>query len=220
MTAPRIRAVSTAKAIPLPPPRLRGGGPAEISDGDYLAGAMREAQVLRRRAGLGPRTRVLDWGCGAGRLAIGIRHLTGHVADYHGVDVRAENLEWARDHLADDHHRFTLVETADRVYDIPAEPESVDLLYTGAAFTHFVTADVTGWATSIAAVLAPRARVVLTAWVAQDVPDSEEKVGRPDDVTYERGFFEATLYDAGLTVEEYVHGRETQGPSLYVLAHR
>jgi hypothetical protein len=144
----------------------------------------------------------------------------GHVADYHGVDVRAEHLAWAREHLADDHHRFTLVDAVDRVYDIPAEPESVDLLYAGAAFTHFVTADVTGWATSIAAVLAPRARVVMTAWVAQDVPDSEEKVGRPDDVAYERGFFEATLYDAGLTVEEYVHGRETHGPSLYVLAHR
>ncbi len=62
--------------------------------------------------------------------------------------------------------------------------------------------------------------MVVTAWVAQGVPDVEERDGRPDDVTYERGFFESTLYAAGLTVEEYVHGRETHGPSLYVLAHR
>ena len=215
-----MRAVSPMPGIPLPPPRLRTDAPPGASDGDFLADAMRAAQVLRRRAGLAPRTRLLDWGCGSGRLAIGIRHLMGHVADYHGVDHRPEHVAWARDHLGDEHHRFTLFEPGAVAYQLPTEPESVDLLYTGAAFTHYVTADVTGYAAAIAAVLAPRGRAVMTAWVEQNVPDSEERRGEPADVTYERGFFEATLYQAGLTVEEYVHGRETQGPSFYVLAQR
>lgn len=205
---------------PLPPARLRSDAPGEVSDGDYLAGAMRTAQVIRRRAGLGPRTRLLDWGCGPGRLAIGIRHLMGSIADYHGVDHRPDHVAWAEENLGDQHHRFTLFEPGAVAYQLPTEPESVDLLYTGAAFTHYVTADVTGYARAIASVLAPRGRAVMTAWVAQEVPDSEEKRGVPDDVTYERGFFEATLYEAGLTVEEYVHSREMHGPSFYVLAQR
>jgi cyclopropane fatty-acyl-phospholipid synthase-like methyltransferase len=212
--------VPTPPTTPLPPPHLRPADLADASDNDFLAAAMRRAQVLRRRAGMSPRTRLMDWGCGAGQLAIGIRHLMGGVAEYHGVDARPEFLDWAQEHLADDRHCFTLVEPGSVTYDLPADPGSVDLLVTGDAFTQLVTADVTGWATSIAALLAPRARVVMSAWVAQGVPDSEEREGRPDDVTYERGFFESTLYAAGLTVEEYVHSQETHGPSFYVLAHR
>ena len=124
------------------------------------------------------------------------------------------------EHLGDEHHRFTLVDPPDATYDLPAEPESVDLLYTGAHFAHLVTADVTGYAEAIASVLSRRGRAVLSAIVAQDVPDSLEQEGEAAGVAYERGFFEATLYEAGLTVEEYVHGRETHGRSFYVLALR
>ena len=42
---------ATPASLPLPPQQLRTDGEG-VSDEDFVAGAMRAAQVLRRRAGL------------------------------------------------------------------------------------------------------------------------------------------------------------------------
>lgn len=224
-------------AVPLPPPELRMGGRHFRKDEDFVAAAVRDVRVLRRRAGLGRRKRVLDWGCGAGRLAIGIKHELGHVEDYHGVDVQPRLLEWARDHLTDEHTRFTLVDARNArynpdgtpSYEIPADDASVDVLYAYSVLSHMLADDVAGYTATIARVLAPRGRAWLTAFVEDDVPDCVEN---PDDyrkldwsgalhcVRYDRRFFEDTLWRSGLAVEEFVHGRETDGQSMYVLRRR
>lgn len=230
-------AVTPDSSIPLPPPRLRMGGAHFRKDADFVAAGVRDVRLLRRRAELTRRSRLLDWGCGAGRLAVGVRHLLGDVADYHGVDVQPDLLHWARDNLSGEHFRFTLVDQrnerynphGDATYDIPAEPGSVDVLYSYSVFSHMLTDDVAGYSRTIARILAPEGRALMTAFVEEDVADCAEN---PDDyrkldwkgplhcVRFERRFFEATLWDAGLAVAEFVHGRETDGQSLYVLRRR
>lgn len=224
-------------AVPLPPPRLRMGGAHFRKDADFVAAGIRDVRLLRQRAGLGRRKRLLDWGCGAGRLAVGVKHLLGHVADYHGVDVQPELLAWAQENLAGEHFRFTLVDQhnarynpdGQATYDIPAEPDSVDVLYSYSVFSHMLTDDVAGYAATIARILAPEGRALMTAFVEEDVPDCVEN---PQDylkldwkgalhcVRFNRQFFERTLWGAGLAVEEFVHGRETDGQSMYVLRRR
>ncbi len=223
--------------IPLPPYRLRMGGQHFKKDQDFIEAGVRDATVLRRRAGMGPRKRVLDWGCGAGRLAVGIKHLMGHVADYHGVDIQPELLNWAKENLTDEHTRFSLVDAhnarynPDGVasYEIPTPPDSVDVLYAYSVFSHMMADDVAGYAATIASILSENGRAMMTAFVEQDVPDCVENPtdylklewkGALHCVRYERTFFEKTLLDAGLAVQEFVHGRETDGQSLYVLRRR
>lgn len=223
--------------VPLPPHSLRMGGKHFKKDADFIAAGVRDAKVLRRRAGLGPRKRVLDWGCGAGRLAVGIKHLMGSVADYHGVDIQPELLNWAKDNLTDEHTRFTLVDAHNARYnpdgvasfDIPAEPGSVNVLYAYSVFSHMTADDVAGYGRTIASILALEGRAMMTAYVEQDVPDCEENPagygqldwkGALHCVRFERTFFERTLWDGGLAVAEFVHGRETDGQSLYVFKRR
>ncbi|HWM73011.1 MAG TPA: class I SAM-dependent methyltransferase [Nocardioides sp.] len=223
--------------IPLPPRRLRMGGVHFRRDADLVRAAQRDVRILRRRAGLTAESRLLDWGCGAGRLAIGVKHVMGHVADYHGVDVQPDLLNWARDNLTDAHTRFTLVDQrnprynpdGDQAYEIPTADESVDVLYSYSVFSHMLTEDVAGYARAIARALAPQGRAWLTAFVEDGVPDCVEN---PDDyhkmpwkgplhcVRFDRRFFEDVLLDAGLAVDEFVHGRETDGQSMYVLRKR
>lgn len=223
--------------IPLPPYALRMGGRHFKKDEDFVAKGVRDARLLRQRAGLGRRKRVLDWGCGAGRLAIGIKHFMGEVADYHGVDIQPELLDWAKEHLTDEHFRFTLVDahndrynpTGERSFDIPAEPGSVDVFHAYSVFSHMLADDVAGYSATIASLLAPGGRAWLTAFVEEDVPDCVENPadylklewkGALHCVRFERRFFEQTLWEAGLAVEEYVHGQETDGQSMYVLSRR
>lgn len=226
-------------SIPLPPYELRMGGRHFKKDADFVAKGVRDVRVLRQRAGLRRGNRLLDWGCGAGRLAIGVKHLLGHVEDYHGVDVQPELVAWARTNLADDHTRFTLVDDHNARYNpdgqasyaIPAEPGSVDVFHAYSVFSHMLADDVAGYCATIAKLLAPGGRAAVTAFVEDGVPDCVEN---PDDyltllhgadwkgalhcVRFERHFLEGVFADAGLSVEEYVHGRETDGQSLYVLA--
>ncbi|MBU1803147.1 MAG: class I SAM-dependent methyltransferase [Actinobacteria bacterium] len=234
---PAADQIAPDPAIPLPPYALRMGGQHFKKDGDFVNAGVRDARVLRRRAGLGPRKRVLDWGCGAGRLAIGIKHLMGNVADYHGVDIQPELLNWAKDNLTDEHTRFTLVDAHNARYNpdgeqsfhIPAEAESVDVLYAYSVFSHMLTHDLAGYGATIAKILAPKGRAWVTAFVEEDVPDCVENPtdylklewkGALHCVRFDRRFFEATLYDAGLAVDEFVYGRETDGQSMYVLRRR
>jgi len=234
---PAADQIAPDPAIPLPPYTLRMGGQHFKKDSDFVNAGVRDARVLRRRAGLGPRKRVLDWGCGAGRLAIGIKHLMGNVADYHGVDIQPELLTWAKDNLTDEHTRFTLVDAHNARYNpdgeqsfhIPAEDESVDVLYAYSVFSHMLTHDLAGYGATIARILAPKGRAWVTAFVEEDVPDCVENPtdylklewkGALHCVRFDRRFFEATLYDAGLAVDEFVYGRETDGQSMYVLRRR
>jgi len=230
-------------SIPLPPYSLRMGGRHFKKDADFVEAGVRDVRQLRQRAGLGRRKRVLDWGCGAGRLAVGIKHLLGHVEDYHGVDVQPELLTWAAENLSDDHTRFSLVDAANArynpggtpSYEIPAEPGSVDVFHAYSVFSHMLAGDVAGYAATIAGLLTTEGnrgtggRAAVTAFVEEDVPDCEENPpgyldlawdGPLHCVRYERRFFEATMAEAGLAVSEFVHGRETDGQSLYVLRRR
>ena len=94
---PRLAAMTDlvlpAIGLPLPPVPLRMGGAHFREDADFVAAAIRDVALLQRHAGLTRESRLLDWGCGAGRLAVGVRQSLGHVRDYHGVDVQPELLE-------------------------------------------------------------------------------------------------------------------------------
>jgi cyclopropane fatty-acyl-phospholipid synthase-like methyltransferase len=213
------------------------GGAHFRSDQKFVAGAVRDVRRLVRRAGLTEESSLLDWGCGAGRLAVGVKKELGHVRDYHGVDVQPELLNWAADNLSDEHTRFTLVDQhnerynpgGETTYDIPAAADSVDVLYSYSVFSHMLTDDVRGYAGTIARILATEGRAFMTAFVEEGVPDCEEN---PEDylklewkgplhcVRFDRRFLESQLYDAGLAVDEFVHGRETDGQSLYILRRR
>lgn len=213
------------------------GGAHFESDEAFVASAVRDVRRLERLAGLDVRSRVLDWGCGVGRLNVGIRAGLGGVADYHGVDVQKHLIEWADEHLADDRNRFTFVDLANARYNpdgaaqrsIPGPDGSVDVFYAFSVFSHMLTADVAGYLGEVRRLLAPRGRAMVTAFVEEDVPDCTENpvgygplewVGALHCVRYERRAFENHVRDAGLAVDRFVHGREADGQSLYVLRRR
>src|SRR5262249_54411154 len=56
-------------------------------------------RVLRRATGqgLGDLPRILDWGCGCGRVTRYFKSLPGCALT--GIDIDADNLNWCREHL-------------------------------------------------------------------------------------------------------------------------
>lgn len=224
----------TGAAPPLPPRAIRMGGEHFMSDDDLVDHAVRDVRTLEEVAGLTPDSRVLDWGCGAGRLAIGLLVRYGKVRDYHGVDVLADRVAWAQENLADEGIRFTHVDVANPRYNaagaptpyIPVEPGSIDVAYAYSVWSHMTPDDVAAYARIVADALAPGGRAAFTAFVEDGVPswtENPEGYGPLDwegalhCVRYERVFLTALLRDCGLEIVHTMQGTETDGQSMLVM---
>lgn len=227
---------SSPGGIPLPPRVFRKGGKHFEPDSDFVSSAIHDVDRLVEIAGLTQRSVLLDWGCGAGRLAVGIAERFGRIASYRGVDVQKHPIQWAAHAFAGrDGFEFVHVDLANARYNaggqptarIPGEDDSVDVLYGYSVFLHMRGDDVSAYLAEIRRVLARSGRAFVTAFVEEGV---EQELENPPDsgalpwsgplhcVRYERGFFDDKVAAAGLHVAGFVHGEETDGQSLYVLA--
>jgi len=228
---PRLR-----KKTPLPPGKYRMGGKHFKNDDAFIRTAVRDVKRLERLAGLNPNSRLLDWGCGAGRLAVGVRehYKDGRIADYHGVDVQPDLISWARENLTAPGFRFTCVDVANERYNpaglpdrtIAADPGTVDVFYAYSVFSHMNDDDTAGYLTLIGEALSEKGKALVTCFVEEGVPDWEENPegygplewkGRLHCTRFSRRHFEDLVAAAGMAVDRFVHGRETDGQSLYIL---
>ena len=141
------------------------GGEHFKDDNAFIATAVADVRRLEDYAGLSAESRLLDWGCGAGRLAVGVRHALGNVEDYHGVDVQQRLIDWAAANLTNPHMRFTCVDVANERYnpdgrpirEIPAEDASVDVFYAYSVWSHLLEEDTAAYLAELARLLAPGA---------------------------------------------------------------
>ena len=92
---------------PLPPDHLRLG--VGNPDGEFYRVGEDIVVRLRREAGLGPSSRVLDIGCGLGRVAYPLARELGPDGSYDGIDTNKEYIEWCAKALGLDPQRVPLV---------------------------------------------------------------------------------------------------------------
>ncbi len=228
---------STIPALTLPPSRYRMGGEHFKDDAAFIDTAVNDVARLQDYCGLTTSSSLYDWGCGAGRLAIGVRERLGTVADYHGVDVQPDVLGWAQAHLTAPGYRFTLVDVSNERYNpdgspertLAADPGSVDVFYAYSVFSHMNDQDTPAYMKLIAQALSPTGKALVTCFVEEGVPAWEENPaqygplewkGRLHCTRFARRHFEDHVDAAGLAVDRFEYGRETDGQSLYVLRKR
>jgi SAM-dependent methyltransferase len=221
----------------LPPSKYRMGGKHFKNDAAFIKTAVRDVKRLEKYTGLTKESRLYDWGCGAGRLAVGVREHLGRVADYHGVDVQPELIEWADANLAGPGFRFTCVDVSNERYNpdgtpertLATDPGSVDVLYAYSVFSHMNDDDTPAYLRLIREALASGGMALVTCFVEEDVPGWEENPegygplewkGRLHCTRFARWHFEDHVNAARLAVDRFEYGRETDGQSLYVLRCR
>jgi len=151
---PRRVDASPADALPVPPRRLWLGY-------DYPAHGKRQVETMLELATdsgltLGSGDRILDLGCGAGRMIRHLRHLADR-CEIWGADISADHVYWCKQNLSPPFH--FLVNT--RMPHLPFEDRSFSLIYGGSLFTHIdELAD--AWLLELHRILRPEGRVYLT----------------------------------------------------------
>jgi SAM-dependent methyltransferase len=158
----------------IPPKRLQRYGRGDFAE----TGEAVLAQLIEL-AGLRPDDRVLDVGCGTGRIARPVvRHLDG--GSYEGIDVDRRAIGWCR--RAYRRHRNARFLQADifhprahpggahlaAEYRFPYEDDDFDLVVATSVFPHLLEADARGYLAECARVLRPGGRLFATFFVLDE----------------------------------------------------
>lgn len=207
-----------------PPRRLSGF----VGDSDFAATGREFVQHLHRLAGLCATDRVLDIGCGIGRIARVLAPELHPPGSYDGFDVAADAIAWCEQHYRDTAapFRFLHADIHNDIYNpagsilageyrFPFADCSFDLVIATSVFTHVLAAD--HYLAEAARVLAPGGRLFST-WLlltpARSACDFTHALGparvadlaRPEAaVAYEEIWLRRRLTAHGLRAREPIH---------------
>ncbi|HTR03216.1 MAG TPA: class I SAM-dependent methyltransferase [Thermoanaerobaculia bacterium] len=132
---------------PTPPPELLAG----VGSGDYFEIGERALALLEEHAGLRDTDRILDVGCGLGRLAWPLGDRLAGSGSYDGFDVARPYVNWCSGSLGLDPARFRFhhADVRTRLYNpqgkiepadfrFPWPDRSFDLAIATSLFTHLL----------------------------------------------------------------------------------
>lgn len=230
--------IKIVDGVVIPANRYRFGGKHFQSDRAFLESGKAEALKLMEHCGLSTESALLEIGCGPGRLPVGIIATLGDIALYEGIDVSETPIRWCQKHIASTHPSFGFrhIDVYNARYNkngsssqekttLPFADSSFDCAYHYSVFSHLLEDDIRAYLAELHRVLKSGGAMLFTAFVEDDVPNVEENPegyigewkGALHCVRYERSFFEKMLGEYGFAVKHFVHGKETDGQSMYVL---
>jgi len=168
------------------PPR----GLSFVGGGDFAQTGREFLGHFERLGGLRPDARVLDVGCGIGRMAI---PLSGYLdgGSYAGFDVGRSMIRWCQRHVSSDKAPFEFVwapvynakynpfgNLSATEFSFPYPDASFDFAFATSLFTHLLHDEARHYLAETARVLRPDATCLLTFFLLTPESKSEIAAGR------------------------------------------
>jgi SAM-dependent methyltransferase len=169
----------------LPPRSLR----YYVGTGDFGTIGEEFAGYFRDLGGLQPDHRVLDIGCGSGRMAIPLLRYLTPPGCYTGFDISRRAIEWCAEHITarNADFRFVWVDVFNSEYNpagkqtaaeyrFPCDDGSADFVFATSVFTHMQANEVRHYLAEVRRVLASSGRGLFTHFVLD--AKAEELMGQ------------------------------------------
>jgi len=222
----------------LPPKNMRYCGASFRDDATFLSSSDSEAERLVNEFGLGDPSRILEIGCGPGRLPIGLIRRVPGIESYHGVDIDQRAIDWCTRHITKKYDNFefhTVNAQHDRYkpdgivmddrFSLPVPDDYFDLVYLHSVFANLIERDIKVYLRVFRTGLRPGGRVFLTAFIEPGVPSATinpddyvvESSGPLNLVRYDREHLLSLFETSGFTVDRFEHGSELDNQSAVYL---
>ena len=221
----------------IPPAELTLCGCLTDTPEKFYVSACEEVDRLLRDMGLTESSRILDIGCGVGRLAIGLLARQAAFHAYVGVDVSQIRVDWCVKDLAatDDRLSFHFIDMPNARYnprgqsglDLSFPAESFEIVYLYSIFSHLIETDVKNYLDLISAVLTSQGVCFTTMFVADGVQAVTENPsgfgplkwsGPLHCMLYNRAHWHAMVDAAGLKIIHEIPEVNVDGQTGYLLA--
>ena len=163
--------IDAARGRDLPPHRLRGF----VGDSDFVATGEEHLRYFIEYGKLRPDHKVLDVGCGIGRMALPLTHYLSAPGAYYGFDPTAAGVQWCREHISSrfPNFHFEVADLHNEFYNprgkyqpsnfrFPYEDNSFDFIFLTSVFTHLFPDAMRNYFSEIGRVLRPGGRSFIT----------------------------------------------------------
>ncbi len=161
-----------------------------VGGGDYLdVGRSLANQIIE--AGLATDQRILDVGCGAGRLATPLTDFLSPRGSFVGFDVHEPSIRWSTENISKHfpNFQFTAHDIRHPHYNpagaisptefrFPYDDASIDFVSLWSVFTHLQIPEIRHYGTEIHRVLRPGGKVLVTGFLL--TPEREESKDKSD----------------------------------------
>ncbi len=166
-----VAAIRAGRSPAPPPDRVF------VGDGDFRAIGAEFLGYFVEVGGLTPQARVLDVGCGIGRMAAALAPYLGPTGSYLGIDPVPDGIAWCRAAFAaHPNFAFEHLDVENELYNpggsvspetmrLPADDRSVDFVILTSVLTHLRTAEAAHTLSEVGRVLAPGGRLFATAYL-------------------------------------------------------
>lgn len=219
------------------PPERRWCGP-ELKDNDfYIQSAEKEASRLVDNFQCTRGSKVLDVGCGQGRLPIGILRKIGDI-HYMGIDIDRKSIDWCKRHIEREHPSFVFNHLdiynerynkngmkIDEDFRFDVMPDFFDIIYLFSVFSHTTEEDMRIYLKEFLRILDKNGRVFFTTFVEEGVPNISVNPegyrlkcsGPLHIVRYDKDYLFSILNEVGFSVMNFTYATELDcQSSLYL----
>jgi len=171
----------TGRRGPLVPPRL-------LDQNNSFEGGPMMVDMLRQHAGLQPSHRVLDIGCGIGRIAAPLTEYLSDQGSYVGLDIVKSAVTWMQKHYTD-HPRFTFhhldihnsaynpkgkISPDHVVFPFPGEAQ-FDVVFLISVFTHMYPNHIKHYLQLIERQLKPGGKLFATFFINDEFAQEQQR---------------------------------------------
>lgn len=178
----------------------------DVGSGDPAATGLEFLRHFEKIGGLKRDYRVLDVGCGIGRMAIPLLFFLDERGSYEGFDISSHAISWCQDHITrlNPVFRFRYENVHNKRYNplgrlsasdcvFPYDDHSFNFVFLTSVFTHMLPQDMENYVNEISRVLKRGARCFSTFFLLNDGSLELMRMKQSDlDFCYDFGLFRAT----------------------------